>query len=362
MDNSREVRVPPLYCPIPEAMNPHADGLNRLGFEWISQFGIYDRRPSQLSRHIQSNLGYLPARVMPRAPQGPALQAAVNYYLWLWALDDIKCDETIGNTSLREQIFLFGSLARLAESPARSVRQNNPFAAALSDIRRQLEQVATHVQLARWASATQAYLQANIVVTAQQANGIIPGLDEYAALRIHSGAMKPTLMLLDIASGYELPAAEMEHPDMQALDELVCTIVGWDNDLLSYHKEIARGGSDHNLITVLAHASGQEPAHVVGDAIAMRDRALVLFLRLRDQLSKVAGAEAQQYMADLSSWIRGHIDWGLSTIRYRNQEYRDSLPQSFSESPSNDSSEPLRISSIAWWWERLHGVPRQQPP
>jgi hypothetical protein len=160
-------------------------------------------------------------------------------------------------------------------------------------------------------------------------------------------------MLLDVADGYELPAAQLEHPAIWALNEMVCTIVGWDNDLLTYHKEVLRGGADHNLITVLQHAYGYPADEAVSQAVAMRDRVLCLFLRLRDHVADGADLNLRRYLAGLSSWVRGHLDWGMATARYRNPENPADLPGEFADAPHDDGGEPLPIPSVAWWWGQL---------
>src|SRR5260370_21974625 len=226
----------------------------------------------------------LPAQVRPRAPNGPALKAAANLLFWLWAFDDLECDEADMDSSAGDLVLQLCGLGRIGEAPVGRLAAN-PFAAALADLHSQLAQVATPVQLAGWSSAMQAYFLANTAIAIQSARGIVPDLDTYVTLRIHSGAVKPTLMLLDVADGYELPAAQLEHPAIWALNEMVCTIVGWDNDLLTYHKEVLRRGSDHNLVTLPQHAYGYPAGQGVSQAGAMPDPVLCLFPCLPDPVA-----------------------------------------------------------------------------
>lgn len=349
------VRIPPLHCPIPFAVNPHADELNKGGLDWISRFGLF---PDQAGwdRYAGSELGFLPAHVMPRARRGPALQTAANLYFWLWAFDDLVCDEATGGRSAGDQVLLLCDLVRATEIPgipADGSLPGGPFAAALHDLRRQIDRVATPVQSARWVAAMHPYLLANAAAAVRDERGAVPTLDTYVAQRVHSGAMKPTLMLLDVAECYELPPYVMERPEVQALNEMVCTIVGWDNDLLTYWKECTRGGAAHNLVTVLAQQRGCSPAEAIDEAVAMRDRVLRLFLHLRERVGADADPRLRDYLAGLSSWIRGHLDWGMATARYRNPEDPADLPQDFAHDFRDALLEPLPIPSIAWWWRQL---------
>src|ERR1700678_560501 len=233
MNTATTAKIPSIYCPIQSAVHADVHEINAAGLDWISEFKIFSSQP-QWKRYVRAEPGMLPACVMPRAPKGPALQAAANLLFWLWAFDDLECDEAGAGQSAGDLVLLLCSLARAGEAPVGQFSAN-PFIASLADLRRQLERVASAVQVARWASAMQAYLLANTAVAVLHTRGIVPDLDTYVTLRIHSGAVKPTLMLLDVADGYELPAAQLERPEIWALNEMVCTIVGWDNDLLTYH-------------------------------------------------------------------------------------------------------------------------------
>ena len=351
MTTAIATRIPGLYCPIEPAIHPDAHEINAAGLDWMSKFNVFGCQ-SNWERYVSANPGMLPARVMPNAPIGPALQAAANLLFWLWAFDDSECDEIGAGHSAGDLVLQLCALARCGEAPI-GLTSANPFIAALADLRCQLEQVASPVQVARWCSSMQAYFLANTAVAIQNSRGEVPDLDTYVSLRIHSGAVKPTLMLLDVADGYELPASQLECPAIWALNEMVCTLVGWDNDLLSYHKEVLRGGADHNLVTVLQREGGYSADEAVCQSLAMRDRVLCLFLRLHCQVARDADPGLRRYLSGLSSWIRGHLDWGMATARYCNPEDPADLPNICSGTARDDSYEPLPIPSISWWWDQL---------
>jgi hypothetical protein len=346
-----DVAIPPLYCPLPSALHPDVDELNRNGLAWVAQFGLFTDK-ARWARYTAMNPGYLPGYVMPRSPKGPALQAAANLLFWLWAYDDLECDEVFDRGRIADHIVQLNDLARIVETPE-VLRPSNPFLASLADLRAQVSKWASPVQVARWASSMQAYFMANAAAAVQRTRGKVPDLDTYVAQRVHSGAVKPTLMLLDVADRYELPAAELETPDIWALNEMVCTLVGWDNDLLSYHKEVLRGGADHNLVTVLMKTRGLPAAEAVAEAVAMREAVMWLYLRLHEQVYATAGPLLRRYLTGLSSWIRGHLDWGMTTVRYRDPEAGSDLPDCLASIPDEARREPLPVSTIAWWWDRL---------
>ncbi|QIS23576.1 terpene synthase family protein [Nocardia terpenica] len=326
--------------------------LNTAGMGWISQFGPF-RDDTHRQRYADSFGAELPARILPDAPFGPALQVVANLFFWLWVFDDLLCDEVPPGQAANDQVVLLTKLARSAEIPS-GPAVGSPYwpVASLGSLRHDLDQVASPRQVARWVAATHMYLLSNAAIAAYNTQGVIPDIDSYIALRIHSGAVKMTLMLVDVAHGYELPAEDMERPEIWALNEMVCAIVGCDNDLLTYYKEVTRGGANHNLITVL-RAAGMSSAEAVHHTIAMRDRVFALFLRLRDQVAVGCGPGMRRYLDCLSNWIRAHLDWGLATARYHNPHDPKHLPHDYARTSHDASLKPLPIPTIAWWWDLL---------
>jgi hypothetical protein len=350
MTVATSIRIPPLSCPLGSGLNTNVRHLNEAGIAWISQYRMFSE--TGWRRYVAMRPGYLPGYVMPNALRGPGLLAASNLLFWLWAYDDLECDEVHGRASAEAHILRLSELARIVETPA-ALSSGNPFVASLSNLRRQVAAAASPMQTTRWASAMQAYFLANTAVAIHSLRGSLPDLDSYVAQRIHSGAVKPTLMMLDVAEGYEVPAEDLESPDVWALNEIVCTLVGWDNDLLSYHKEVVRGGVDHNLLAVLAESLGCPVADALLVAVDMRERVMWLYLRLHAQTWATAGPELRRYLGGLSSWIRGHLDWGLQTVRYRDLDAGAEHPDEFAPLRDDLNPEPLPIASISWWWGRL---------
>lgn len=350
MTVTTNIKISALSCPFAPGLNSDVRQMNEAGLSWISRYRMFSE--VEWRRYVAMQPGYLPGHVMPNAPMGPGLLAASNLLFWLWAYDDLECDEVQGRTSVEAHIARLYDLGRIVETPT-IVSSRDPFVASLSDLRRQVDGAASPMQAARWASAMQAYFLANTAVAIHNVRGTLPDLDSYVAQRIHSGAVKPALMLLDVAEGCEVPARDMESLDVWALNEMVCTLVGWDNDLLTYHKELARGGVDHNLLTVLAESLGCPVSDALPVAIDMRERVMRLYLKLYKQAYTTAGSELRRYLRGLSSWIRGHLDWGLHTVRYRDLDAGAELPEGCAAPPDDLNPEPLPIPTISWWWGRL---------
>ncbi len=202
-------------------------------------------------------------------------------------------------------------LTRILESPEIEPDPRHVFAAALRDLRIRLAAVATHAQVARWIDAMRGYLTATLWESANRQDSIIPSLSEYTAMRLHSGAMKPSVALLDVADGYELPVPMLARPEVRALIEMTCLLGGWDNDIFSYAKETDRVGDGQNLIDVITHQEQCSSEQSLERAVAMRDRVVCLFLRLRHQTLTDASPNLRSYVNSLGYWVAIQLESGL---------------------------------------------------
>jgi hypothetical protein len=352
---------PAVWCPIPSAIHPAWQELGSRALDWVDRFGLCPD-PVQRQRLAQAMAGDLAGRIMPRSNGGPGLQVATDYLMWLFVFDDAYCDEGAYSNRPGEMMRLALQLARVTETPLPSPDGGRQLSvvAALADIRQRLDDVASPVQIARWGAAVRAYLMCQAWEALNRANGVIPSLDQYAASRIDSGSLRATIMLQDVGDGFEVPHQQISHPHVQALIEMTCTIVGWDNDLFSYAKETHRSGDWHNLVSVLAHEHHCGLGEALAEAIALRDRVLTAYLALRDQVLDSAGPELARFIADLDAWNRGNIDWSARCGRYFNTTDGQHSPITYVPEPHKTSLEPISVPSIRWWWQCL-ADPRAVP-
>jgi hypothetical protein len=101
---------------------------------------------------------------------------------------------------------------------------------------------------------------------------------------------------------------------------------------------------------------------VVAEAVALRDRVMGLFLRLREQVAAEPGASPglRRYLDALGHYIVGSIGWMNDAPRYASPRNRNPLPVAgaswairWSEASSDPSTEPPPLRAAAWWWAQL---------
>ncbi|MFD0854468.1 hypothetical protein ACFQ07_19690, partial [Actinomadura adrarensis] len=227
------------------------------------------------------------------------------------------------------------------------VRSDLPLVVALADLRRRIDGgLGSRSQAARWSRALYGYLFYQVWEVGHRAAGSVPDLDSYLVARIFTSSLPVGIAWLEIANGYRIPDGELHSPSVRALGEMCCAVIGYDNDIISHWKETRRGGDGINLIDVLSRELQAPPAKALTEAVALRDRVLHRYLRLREQTLPGVSEPTRRYIGDLDAWIRGHIDWAMNSRRYRNPE----VPVSgVADSPSRVDMAPVR--GVAHWWD-----------
>lgn len=333
----------PFYCPIPEAVHPRAAEADRDALAWAERMGLAaDDRQRTLLRHTNSADFY--ARFAPYADYD-GLRIAVRWVCWGFVFDDRRCDRGRFSDDPRAFPPMAGAVQRAMDAPwCRAV--DDRYARAAQDIVRSIYELRTPTQARRFTDAHRGWLFSVTWQVANNARGHMPDLDEYTALRLQSAGGAPTIALLEIANGPEVPGAEMDSPAVRALTEMAMLVASWDNDLHSYARE---GRTAQNLVNVLAHHRGLRPGQAVPEAVRLRDRVMTRFLRLRETVTARPVSEALRiYLDCLGHAIRGNIDWAFRVPRYRGL-----LDPGRTDEPADTSPEPLPIPSIAWWWDDL---------
>lgn len=340
-----------LWCPMPPAINPEWRSWEHGTVDWAERFGL-DGEQRERGRLRSIMAGELAGRTVPDCQDPPGALFSARSLLWLFAFDDAYCDEGRYSHDPAEMALLVAEMGRIVETG--HTDSPSPCARALADLRRQLDRLAAPAAIARWVQSMKAYLGYQVWEAAHRRRRSMPSVDQYAVARIRNGSMEVCAMTLSIAEGYDVPAQEIESPDIRALTEMTCCLVGLDNDIASYYKEHSRSGDKINLVDVIAHERGRTPWEAVPEAIEFRDAVLTLYLHLSEQIRPTLSAASQRYVGGLSSWIRGNLDWSMHTARYRRHDQATiTVSDEPRALPAMDFEPPTGIS---WWWSRLRSA------
>lgn len=309
----RPLHIPPLLCPFPSEINGHAAEVDAESHAWLAASDMLAGTDA-IEQFRRSKIGLLAARTNPTVSRD-ALRLISDWYNWLFAFDDAFCEgELIGHRASA----LARALPPLLEvlDRRREPDRGDPFGLALRELLDRIAQFGTPAQVDRWRITVKEYLFAQIWEAANREADLIPIPDDYVLMRRITGATFTCFALIDVGGGYRLEAEEWHHPDVRALSDLACDLIGWDNDLLSYAKERGTDKARHNLVTVLATHRSLSLQDALYEVSRMHDDAVAAFVERRTRLEAWASLPVRKYVRGLEHWVRGHIAFSLASARY----------------------------------------------
>ncbi len=312
--------MPEFYCPIPPAESPFSASAERDVLDWLDKFEIFET-PAQRDYFARSRFPLFPGKALPDA-DAALLSLPGKEVMWLQSFDDVHSDERPGGAvPPDEYIVLLSKLIRIIEDPAADMLPGNRWAEALRDLRLAIAENATPAQVERWNQATAEYFTGLLWEAVNRAEDRVPSLNDYVAMWLKQSGVYPCIVFTDIACGYEVPATGWSDPRVRTLREMVSAIIGWDNDLTSYDKEVHRAAEHgfpvvQNLVSVLQAEFGCPADEAAGLAGVMRDRAMARFLKLRDEVGADGDSALTRYVHGLGQWIRAYLDYSGASPRY----------------------------------------------
>jgi Terpene synthase family 2, C-terminal metal binding len=353
------LRLRPFHCPFAPAIHPQADEIERHCIDWLDRFELY-ANAAQRERLIGTRAAEIYARALPTAPPERVADVAKWLY-WGFATDDLWYDNGPTSRRVADFLALAAQLARLCEEPRAGARWDLPYDDALRDLTKAILRHATPAQRLEWAHTARAWFFGMAWDVANAERGVPPMLDEYLAMRMHTGGLASWATTLNIANGIELRPEQAASGPVRALVAAWSTFCLLLNDLMSFAKETRNGDSSSNVVAVLAHERGCTPSAALPEAHALCDRIATLFLALRAQLLARAetddDAAMAQFLASLAHTWRGILEWGFSAPRYATGgDPGAPMLQTFpgwAREPLDASLAPLPHPAIAWWWEEL---------
>ncbi len=305
--------MPELICPFDEEISLYADEVDRQVVDWAIQFGLPGDGAEEL-RLSETKVGRLAARTTPRATLS-ALELLADWQMWLFLFDDRFSDETVTGTDLGRLSQLVTSFMLVIDNPADFRHRDGPFTTALGDVVDRLTLLATDAQAARFISAVRGYFLAQFWEARRRADDQ-RGLDEYIAMRRHSGAVPTCMALIDVADGFELGRYEYWRPDVRAISDIAVNVTCWANDILSFPKEAERSLKVHSLPAVLAGERRLQMSDAITAAAGLHDAEVARYLAAERPIRHNAGPGLLGYLNGLRSWMAGNLHWSLETGRY----------------------------------------------
>ncbi|MFO0758609.1 MAG: hypothetical protein U0359_19100 [Byssovorax sp.] len=315
--HAEPLSLPELHCPFAPAVNPEAEALQARSIAWACTMGLCPTEGAA-ARLDKAKIAWLVARAHPHAAR-PVLQIAADWTVLFCMLDDHL--ERLPSPSAVAavladlgQILCDGrALHDLAARPFDLATQ--AFFRAGADLYTRLAGLAAPPFRARVASRMRVLFEAFVREAHGRQAGRPPGLERYLPMREVTVGIHVELAFGEIVEGIALSAPARACVKQHGLDRRASNLIAWANDIYTVEKELAQG-DPHNLVLVLA-AEGRSLTFAAALAARMHDEEARTFAALIASIERSADPELRRYLAMLTRWVRGHLDWGRETGRYR---------------------------------------------
>ncbi|MCP3805143.1 hypothetical protein NLX83_38350 [Allokutzneria sp. A3M-2-11 16] len=328
------VQLPPMYFPTALKVHPQIDLLEERGLAWMARHGFCSD-PVQATRVRDSRSAHFFGYLCPRA-DADRLQAAVDWGYLMFVFDDVDND---GFTALDLAV----RIVRTLEVPdAKVLPPDNPFTAPIVDLATRVHRACAPEHVRRLVdSHTKWLLGAAWEIAAARYR---PEINDYLTARVMYAGAEPTFTWFQLSEPTVVPEREISAPRVRALTEMAGTVAAIDNDLYSHGKELWGRQTQPDLVGV-----GLE----LTDRVALRDRIVVRFFELRNEVLPTASPALARYLHNLTCTLRGNFEWGLETGRYSNPDgaHPGAIRTLGSVSPTPSAVGPPNIPSIEWWWQ-----------
>ncbi|KPA88989.1 terpene synthase family protein [Pseudomonas sp. RHF3.3-3] len=314
--------APPLYCPARQRDDEVLAGaLDQRLVAWLQQAGFADStvtavRRMSLGRFVASS--YASGDDLDRLLLCAQLNAA-----W-WMADDYYTDDSsLGaqpehlSERLSRAMAAMSPLAPVADYTRQLEAQwtSDPVLMALRSATDHLRQRASPTQVGRVCHTAFGMFMSWTVYGEWKRRGVCPSTREYLATR-QFDSFYTSLILIDIAGGYELPPNVFYDPRVrQALFQagLAAVIV---NDLYSARKEAADGVPMGNLVLVMAAEHRCSHSEAVAMAVALHNNLTRDFEVACRGLANEPSVELQRYLQEVRAWMGGSLAWHDWCPRY----------------------------------------------
>ncbi|MEU4481403.1 terpene synthase [Micromonospora sp. NPDC023966] len=284
---------------------------------WVRDLGLIGT-PAGLRRLAAAHPVELAGRACPDASVD-GLRLLADLISWLFVMDDACDEDGLGASPTR----LAPTVAALLEvldrhgDPAAPIPADaGPLAVALDDLCRRVRDRRRPGLLLSLVSQLREYLLALLWEAANREHGRVPGVAEYVQMRRHTGGVRPSFTLTDLAHPERSDPGSRADPALADLDALATDLVCWCNDLFSYDKERATGPDAHNLVTTIAGETGQGEEAALRAAATRFNAVLAAYVGRDAALAATADPGVRALLDTRRNWIRATYDWSRAATRY----------------------------------------------
>jgi 2-methylisoborneol synthase len=315
--------IPPLFCPGPVRDDPALGELVNEGIlSWAEEVGIY---PGRLDRLRRAGFGRLIMLTHPGTDDPDRLLAAGKCVVAEWAADDYYVDEVelgsdpniVGDRLSRLYAVIDpAGLPRQYAPQLDGYRRQEPIATAFRTAMRHLAKYTSAAQMGRF----QHQMAILFVAWNQEAdwhrNGKTPAVWEYLVQR-HLNSYLPPMILIDVLSGYEVPAYEFYDPRIRR----AFMMAGAANVLLNdLHSAAFESDTDFNLPRVIAIEEKCTQREAIKRTVEIHNELMHTFVEEAAAVCLTGSPMLQRFFLETWAWMGGSREWHATTRRYKQDD------------------------------------------
>lgn len=322
-------KAPELVLSAPSKVNPghkEAERANRL---WARRMRLVTS-DAAAQRFDDSDWGGFTARNYPTATLDD-LTLLTGWMSWMGQLDDQQAEGAYRTVDSWLEL-IPRLLTVTAGGGADPHPRHGALETALADLLRRTLPRFTDAWRERFAVHLREIFEGLLVESELSANCVPRSVSDYMLRRRGSAMVAPSMDLVELALGVELPAVVAMSATYRSLVSTAADLICWHNDLYSLDKEVARGNAT-NLILVLEEADGMDRSAAVAEVVRRANRRTQEFSESARRLPVVLQALGEDASAALRCvegmqyWIRGNVEWCKYSTRYSQFERGTSVPE-----------------------------------
>jgi len=237
------------------------------------------------------------------------IRFVADWLLWVFPLDDL-CEQVFGTSPPTGPV----SLLTLSALPQIVTRGVDELCSGL------MTRMSTG-----WGEQFRydldSYLVHAVRYAGTSAREVLPSVTDFLVLRREESLAKPTIDLIEVASGADLPADFRRSAAWRQLIDACADVLAWTNDIHSFQKE-RDAGSRFNLIDVLSYNACLEDGAAYACAVDMTNQRAQQFTTsaaglVHDQeyaaLTEQTQSDALRCIRGMEHWMRGQYEWFVTT-------------------------------------------------
>ncbi|MCS7483773.1 hypothetical protein ACFFQW_46415 [Umezawaea endophytica] len=341
--------VPPLYCPLPSAVHPLAADIGRRSIAWLDELGVLEQEGLR-ENLIRTRAAEWACRIAPFGNE-ERLQIVSDWTHLGFAIDDCRFDA--GALVGQPEVLIPLMMRLMPNLDHPEVAADDPFSAGFRDLSARARAAAPAAVVRRWVEGNMEWFFAVACLTSYRVSGSMPSLADYVNLGPRDRAMRLTGSLIEIAEGTYLPDEDRERPEVRAATQAANMLVTIGNDLYSLSKETEHDVLESNIVGVIAHEDGCDAPEAVRRTVALHDRIMCRYLRLRRGIEARGSEPVRRHLSQLDHLVRGNLEWSAHVPRYRGAEHGERTSSPWADVPSDAEPTAPPIPGIAWWWDEV---------